>query len=62
HPDEVYTKERLTLAAWDESYHSTSRTLNKHVNTLRKKLGPYGENIKTIRGIGYKITFRTVVI
>ena len=32
---------------------SSVRTLDVHINSLRKKLGPHSERIKTIRGRGY---------
>lgn len=32
-----------------------SRTVDVHITKLRKKLGPCGEYIKTVRGVGYKI-------
>ena len=31
-----------------------SRTVDVHIRTLRQKLGPCGERIETVRGIGYK--------
>lgn len=39
---------------WSEkSGQVNSETIDKHVETLRRKLGPYGKNIKTIYGTGY---------
>lgn len=32
---------------------SGSRTVDTHVYSLRKKLGPYGKSIRTVRGTGY---------
>ena len=31
-----------------------ARTVDTHVKKLRSKLGPYGDRIKTVRGVGYK--------
>ncbi|HNB56879.1 MAG TPA: winged helix-turn-helix domain-containing protein, partial [bacterium] len=30
------------------------RTVDVHITKIRKKLGPYGDWIETIRGVGYK--------
>jgi len=40
---------------WNEEYFGETRTLDIHINTLRKKLGEYGENIIMIRGVGYSL-------
>jgi two-component system phosphate regulon response regulator PhoB len=31
------------------------RTIDTHVFGLRKKLGPYGDRIETVRGVGYRV-------
>ncbi|MDA3792080.1 MAG: response regulator transcription factor [Elusimicrobia bacterium] len=54
HPNEVLSRERLTMLAWEKKYWGTSRTLDKHIQTLRSKLGKKGEMIKTITGVGYE--------
>jgi two-component system phosphate regulon response regulator PhoB len=30
------------------------RTIDVHIKTLRRKLGPAGEYIETVRGVGYR--------
>jgi len=35
----------------------TGRTIDTHLSSLRKKLGEYGEKIKTVRGVGYRVTY-----
>ena len=30
------------------------RTIDVHVKTLRRKLGPAGDLIETVRGVGYR--------
>ena len=30
------------------------RTIDVHIKTLRRKLGPAGELIETVRGLGYR--------
>jgi DNA-binding response OmpR family regulator len=32
----------------------SSRTVDVHVRRLRDKLGPFGELINTVRGVGYR--------
>jgi len=44
----------LTESVWGYEYFGTTRTVDTHIKNLRKKLGEYGKNIKTIEGIGYK--------
>ena len=46
----------LTESVWGYEYFGTTRTVDTHIKNLRKKLGDYGKNIKTIEGIGYKFT------
>lgn len=48
----------LMKSVWDEKYLGDPRTINKHIETLRKKLGPGASgHIKTVAGVGY--IFRT---
>ncbi len=53
--DIVLTRERLLDKIWGYDYGGESRTLDIHIRTLRKKLGEAGEQIVTIRNVGYKI-------
>ena len=52
-PKTVFSKEQLQKKIWGCEYIETSRTIDVHIYTLRKKLGRYGSLIKTLRGIGY---------
>lgn len=54
--DKVLTRENLLNSIWNIEAQVESRTIDVHVRTLRQKLGPYGDCIETIRGIGYKIS------
>lgn len=54
-PNIVLNREDLLENIWGYSPNSSSRTLDIHIKTLRKKLGDFGQNIKTIRQIGYKL-------
>lgn len=55
-PDEVVSRRQIMSEVWDDSSGSMScaRTIDTHVNTLRKKLGARGW-IVTVRGIGFRI-------
>ena len=52
--DRVLTREQLITKIWGYDYSGNGRTLDTHIKTLRSKLGEYGKNIKTLRGVGYK--------
>ena len=51
----VMTRDRLLNEVWGYAFDGENRTVDVHIRTLRQKLGPAGEAIETIRGIGYKI-------
>lgn len=51
----VLTRDQLLDALWGYEYDGESRTVDMHVRSLRQKLGPAGQQIKTVRNIGYKI-------
>lgn len=53
--DVVLTRDRLLGEVWGYSFSGESRTVDVHIRTLRQKLGPAGELIETVRGVGYKI-------
>ena len=58
HKNLVQTREQLLSHIWGYEYDGASnRTVDMHVKTLRQKLGTCGDMIKTIRGVGYKITW-----
>lgn len=48
------SRDKILDSVWRYDYYGDARTVDTHVKKLRSKLGPYGECIKTIRGIGYK--------
>ena len=51
----VLTRDRLLEAIWGYSFDGENRTVDVHIRTLRQKLGPAGDLIETVRGVGYKI-------
>jgi len=41
----------------DHAIENFSNVVDVHIKNLRKKLGNYGKNLETIRGLGYKLSF-----
>jgi DNA-binding response OmpR family regulator len=54
HPGWVFKREVLLQQIWGDNYDGFDRTIDNHVTRLRKKLGPMGEKIDTVWGIGYR--------
>ena len=51
----VIKRETLFAEIWGEDYIGESRTLDVHIRMLRQKIGKYGEKIKTVRNVGYRM-------
>ena len=56
--DIVLSRTRLMENVWGFDFEGESRTVDMHIKTLRKKLGAGGSIIKTVRGVGYKVSQR----
>ncbi|WP_430160047.1 response regulator transcription factor [Paenibacillus algorifonticola] len=55
HPERVYTREELLDLVWDMEYAGGTRTVDIHIQRLRKKLGDSSQTLlQTVYGIGYK--------
>jgi two-component system response regulator RegX3 len=52
-PGTVHTREQIIEAVWDENWWGSTKTLDVHVASLRKKLTP--ETIETVRGVGLRL-------
>ena len=50
----VQTREHLLDRVWGYTYEGYARTVDTHVRRLREKMGPLGDSIETIRGVGYR--------
>ena len=50
----VFTRSKIVDALRGSNYPVTERSIDVHMVSLRKKLGPYEEYLKTVRGVGYK--------
>jgi two-component system phosphate regulon response regulator PhoB len=51
----VQTRDTLLRDVWDITADVTTRTVDTHVKRLRQKLGPAGDYIETVRGVGYRL-------
>jgi two-component system alkaline phosphatase synthesis response regulator PhoP len=51
-PNKVFTREEILSAIWGDDVIVGDRTIDVHVRKIREKLG--SENIRTIKGVGYK--------
>jgi len=51
----VYTRNQIIAAAQGEDVSVTERSVDVHIVSLRRKLGPVGDAIETIRGVGYRL-------
>lgn len=56
HPDRAFKREELLSAVWNYPGNVETRTLDKHVESLRRKLGPAGGFVQTVHGVGYRFT------
>ena len=55
HPGEVFTHQWLYERIWNGTYSEKNRTVDIHVQTLRKKLGTCGSLIESVKYIGYRM-------
>ncbi len=54
-PGKVFTREFILEKIWGDEVVVGDRTIDVHIRKLREKLGE--ENIKTVKGVGYKFEF-----
>lgn len=50
----AFTRVQIVDVVKGEDYPVTERSVDVHVASLRKKLGPMGAHIETVRGVGYR--------
>lgn len=53
-PGWVFTRYQIVNAVRGDDYSVTDRAVDVQIVGLRKKLGPYGKYIETVRGVGYR--------
>ncbi len=56
HPEMVFTREQIQDKIWGYAFDGESRTVDVHIRTLRQKLGDCGKLVKTVRGVGYRLS------
>lgn len=54
-PGRAFSRDYLLERIWTNEYEVTDRTVDTHVQRLRKKLGDDADLIRTVWGIGYKL-------
>lgn len=54
-PGWVFTRYQLVEASRGEDADVTDRSVDVHIASLRKKLGPAGKYVETVRGVGYRL-------
>ncbi len=52
-PGAVLTRKQLIEDVWDQNWWGSTKTLDVHIASLRKKLTP--EVIETVRGVGFRL-------
>ncbi|NGZ75143.1 response regulator transcription factor [Saccharibacillus alkalitolerans] len=53
-PGQTFTRSELLDLVWGYQFAGDTRTVDTHIQRLRKKLGDGGQRIATVFGIGYK--------
>jgi len=53
-PGWVFTRSQIVDEVRGEDYYVTDRSVDVQIVGLRRKLGPAGEYIETVRGVGYR--------
>ncbi len=55
HAGRVYTRNQIIGRVKGDDYPVTERAVDVQIVNLRRKLGEWGPNIETIRGVGYRL-------
>ncbi|MHB1294144.1 MAG: response regulator transcription factor [Anaerolineae bacterium] len=54
-PGRAFSRAYLLDTVWDARFEAGDRAVDNTVLRLRKKLGPHGESIETVWGVGYRL-------
>ena len=54
-PGKAFSREKLLSSVWGTDFLGETRTVDMHIKTLRKKIGPYSALIETVIGVGYRL-------
>ncbi|WP_213818777.1 response regulator transcription factor [Garciella nitratireducens] len=58
HPEQVFPRENLLEKIWGYDYFGDTRTVDMHIQRIRKKIGDHSSNpkyLQTVFGVGYKM-------
>ena len=55
HQGRVLTRAELKELVWDFPFDAQTKVVDLYVHYLRRKLGPGGDIIQTVRGVGYSV-------
>jgi DNA-binding response OmpR family regulator len=55
-PGRAFSRAYLLDMVWGETYVTGDRSVDNAILRLRKKLGPLGDGIETVWGVGYRLT------
>ena len=55
---QVFTRDAILNKVWGYDYFGETRTVDVHITNLRRKLMEYGDNIETVRGVGYRFNIQ----
>jgi two-component system phosphate regulon response regulator PhoB len=50
----VRSRDQLLDRVWGYQFEGYHRTVDTHIRRLRQKIGPYADDIETVRGVGYR--------
>jgi len=54
HPGRAFSRDFLLERIWDQDFEGFDRAVDTHIRRLRAKLGPFGDSIATVWGVGYR--------
>lgn len=52
----VRSRRQLIETIWGDESAPSDRCIDSHVKSLRRKLGPAGRSVETVRGVGYRFS------
>ncbi len=58
YPGRVFSRSYILDTVWGENYVAGDRSVDNAVLRLRKKLGPLGDDLETVWGVGYRLKAR----
>jgi len=54
-PGKVFSRDSILSKCWPEGVFVVDRSVDVHINSIRKKLGKRGKLVETVRGVGYRM-------